>query len=43
MFGIPKYYGWRGKSLNIAISCLGSLDFLYVAFLLSSLLPLDSC
>ncbi|KAF4122748.1 Sugar (and other) transporter [Geosmithia morbida] len=27
MFGIPKYYGWRGRSLNLAISSLGSLDF----------------
>lgn len=27
MFGIPKYWGWRGRSLNLAISSLGSLDF----------------
>jgi hypothetical protein len=30
MFGFPKYFGWRGRSLNLAISSLGSLDFLYV-------------
>jgi hypothetical protein len=30
MFGIPKYFGWRGRALNLAISSLGSLDFLYV-------------
>lgn len=29
MFGIPKFFGWRGRSLNLAISSLGSLDFLY--------------
>lgn len=27
MFGIPKFWGFRGRSLNLAISSLGSLDF----------------
>lgn len=27
MFGFPKYFGFRGRSLNLAISFLGSLDF----------------
>lgn len=30
MFGPKKYFGWTGRSLNLAISSLGSLDFLYV-------------
>lgn len=30
MFGIPKFWGFRGRQLNLAISSLGSLDFLYV-------------
>lgn len=25
-----KYFGFRGRQLNLAISSLGSLDFLYV-------------
>ncbi|KAL4881794.1 general substrate transporter [Aspergillus karnatakaensis] len=32
MFGIPKYFGWRGRSLNLAISSLGSLDFLLFGY-----------
>lgn len=31
MLGIPKYFGFRGRALNLAISSLGSLDFLYDA------------
>lgn len=31
MFGIPKFWGFRGRQLNLAISSLGSLDFLYDA------------
>lgn len=27
MFGIPKYWGFKGRQLNLAISSLGSLDF----------------
>lgn len=40
MFGIPKYFGFRGRALNLAISSLGSLDFLYV-LAPSSLLATD--
>jgi hypothetical protein len=29
MFGIPRFFGFRGRALNLAISSLGSLDFLY--------------
>ncbi|KAL4866527.1 hypothetical protein BDV12DRAFT_132748 [Aspergillus spectabilis] len=32
MFGFPKYFGWRGRSLNLAISSLGSLDFLLFGY-----------
>ncbi|PKY02699.1 general substrate transporter [Aspergillus campestris IBT 28561] len=32
MFGIPKYFGWRGRALNLAISSLGSLDFLLFGY-----------
>lgn len=32
MFGIPKFFGWRGRSLNLAISSLGSLDFLLFGY-----------
>ncbi|KAJ5826751.1 Major facilitator superfamily domain general substrate transporter [Penicillium robsamsonii] len=32
MFGIPRYFGWRGRSLNLAISSLGSLDFLLFGY-----------
>ncbi|KAL3455931.1 general substrate transporter [Aspergillus heterothallicus] len=32
MFGYPKYFGWRGRSLNLAISSLGSLDFLLFGY-----------
>jgi hypothetical protein len=27
MFGIPKYYGLTGNSLNLAISFIAGLDF----------------
>ncbi|EJP67866.1 sugar transporter [Beauveria bassiana ARSEF 2860] len=32
MFGIPKYFGFRGRALNMAISSLGSLDFLLFGY-----------
>ncbi|KAL2869560.1 general substrate transporter [Aspergillus lucknowensis] len=32
MFGFPKFFGWRGRSLNLAISSLGSLDFLLFGY-----------
>ncbi|KAM3499567.1 hypothetical protein MY11210_009604 [Beauveria gryllotalpidicola] len=32
MFGIPKYFGCRGRALNLAISSLGSLDFLLFGY-----------
>ncbi|KAA8649356.1 uncharacterized protein ATNIH1004_005257 [Aspergillus tanneri] len=32
MFGIPKFFGWRGRALNLAISSLGSLDFLLFGY-----------
>ncbi|KAL4914315.1 general substrate transporter [Aspergillus aurantiobrunneus] len=32
MFGFPKYFGWRGRALNLAISSLGSLDFLLFGY-----------
>ncbi|CAG8059667.1 unnamed protein product [Penicillium salamii] len=32
MFGIPKFFGLRGRSLNLAISSLGSLDFLLFGY-----------
>ncbi|KAJ5746836.1 uncharacterized protein N7511_008532 [Penicillium nucicola] len=32
MFVIPKFFGWRGRSLNLAISSLGSLDFLLFGY-----------
>ncbi|KAL3476008.1 general substrate transporter [Aspergillus californicus] len=32
MFGYPKYFGWKGRSLNLAISSLGSLDFLLFGY-----------
>ncbi|KAL4950159.1 general substrate transporter [Aspergillus filifer] len=32
MFGMPKYFGWKGRSLNLAISSLGSLDFLLFGY-----------
>ncbi|KAM3461515.1 hypothetical protein BB8028_0007g06660 [Beauveria bassiana] len=32
MFGVPKYFGFRGRALNMAISSLGSLDFLLFGY-----------
>ncbi|KAB8079739.1 general substrate transporter [Aspergillus leporis] len=32
MLGIPKFFGWRGRALNWAISSLGSLDFLLFGY-----------
>ncbi|KAF5859133.1 hypothetical protein ETB97_003274 [Aspergillus alliaceus] len=32
MFGLPKYFGLRGRALNLAISSLGSLDFLLFGY-----------
>ncbi|GES66738.1 sugar transporter [Aspergillus terreus] len=32
MFGIPRFFGWRGRALNLAISSLGSLDFLLFGY-----------
>jgi sugar porter (SP) family MFS transporter len=32
MFSIPKYWGFRGRQLNLAISSLGSLDFLLFGY-----------
>ncbi|KAM3549937.1 hypothetical protein ARSEF4850_008595 [Beauveria asiatica] len=32
MFGIPRYFGFRGRALNMAISSLGSLDFLLFGY-----------
>ncbi|KAJ2977883.1 hypothetical protein NQ176_g4121 [Zarea fungicola] len=32
MLGFPKYFGWRGRALNLAISSLGSLDFLLFGY-----------
>lgn len=29
---IPKFFGLRGRALNLAISSLGSFDFLYVRY-----------
>lgn len=40
MFNIPKYFGFRGRALNLAISSLGSFDFLYVAHLVLISIPL---
>lgn len=37
MFG--KYFGFRGRALNLAISSLGSLDFLYVSYAMLLRLP----
>lgn len=31
MFGVKKYYGLRGQPLNLAVSMIAGLDFLYVA------------
>lgn len=36
MFNWPRFFGFRGRSLNLAISSLGSLDFLYVISGISS-------
>ena len=40
MFGRGKFFGMRGRALNLAISSLGSLDFLYVATATAVLLTL---
>ncbi|KAJ5669521.1 hypothetical protein N7462_010591 [Penicillium macrosclerotiorum] len=32
MFGLPKFFGFRGRALNLAISSLGSLDFLLFGY-----------
>ncbi|KAJ5900913.1 sugar transporter [Penicillium subrubescens] len=32
MFGIPRFFGFRGRALNLAISSLGSLDFLLFGY-----------
>lgn len=29
MLGIPRYFGLRGNGLNLAISWIAGLDFLY--------------
>ncbi|KAE8367027.1 general substrate transporter [Aspergillus caelatus] len=32
MFGLPRFFGFRGRQLNLAISSLGSLDFLLFGY-----------
>ncbi|GAB1196640.1 hypothetical protein APSETT444_005914 [Aspergillus pseudonomiae] len=32
MFGLPRFFGFRGRALNLAISSLGSLDFLLFGY-----------